>query len=414
MDRSGSPLGHALIWTDMRSIAQQTSIREILGPHLGEITGNQIYDQPEPRMMWIRDNQPDRYAQTFKFLTPVSYLIFRFTGKMAASTSDWGFHLAFDRYTRGWNEEFCRAVGLDSGKFPSLYESSQIVGELGVDAARDTGLTAGTPVVAGGQDTPMITLAVGAVDAGQSAMMRGTTDLLCITNDSGAYHPDLYTTCSVLPGRFVGYDMKEVVAAGGSYRWLAATLSQQADSEEFERLNALAEQVPAGSNGLLFLPYLLISTDPDPNKHRAGSFFGLTTATTRAEMARSVLEGTAFALRETIGRLAESGIEIRELRFTGGPASSHLWNQISADVTGRPVLVPAASSGAAAYGAALLAGLGLGLIPQDDDYAALRDMITVRERFEPQSAHRAYQRFYDAFCRLANQTAGISSSIRPE
>lgn len=414
IDRAGQPLGNALIWTDTRAASQQAYIRDVFGDGLGQVTGNDIYDQPEPRMLWLRDNDPDRYAATHKFLTTVSYLVFRFSGQMAATTSDWGFHLAFDRAKRTWNERFLNTVGLDVDKFPSLFESHAVVGSVTRDAARDTGLATGTPVIAGAQDSVIVALAVGAVDVGQSVVMRGTTEMLCVSTADGEYHPDLYTTCSALPGLFVRYDMREVVATGGSYRWLASTLFDRAAAEQFETMNDLATESAPGSNGLLYLPYLLISTQPDPAEQRAGCYFGLSTTTSRGDLCRAVMEGTAYALRETMGRLAQAGITVGDLRLTGGPAESELWNQITADVTGLPVLVPEVGGGAAAYGAALLAGLGVGVIPMDDGYATLRRMVTLRRQYRPDSARSAdYDRCYAGFCRLVAATRGIAAGLKP-
>jgi len=411
---TGEPLGRALIWTDERAVGQKARIREILGADLGKITGNDIYDQPEPRMMWIRDSQPDRYQKAAKFLSTVSYLILRFAGKMAANISDWGFHLAFDRTTKTWNYQFLEAVGLDSNKFPQLYAPHEIVGRLCEQAAEETGLMPGTPLVAGGQDATVAALAVGVLEAGQSLNMRGTTDLLSFCTDRVDYDPDLYTTVAVLPGLYMSYDMKEVVAAGGSYRWLAYMLFGETASYHFETMNDLAQTAPPGANDLLYLPYLLITTNPEPDLQRAGSFFGLNTSTTRGDLCRAVMEGTAYALREAAERLARADMNIIELRATGGPTKSPLWNQITADVTGLPMLMPAISAGAA-YGAALLAGLGVGVFPMDDGYVTLRSIIKLHRHFEPQAETRpVYDRLYNAFCRLAKNTSGIAPQLRTE
>jgi len=415
VDRMGQPLGPAIIWTDTRSVPQQSRLRQIFGTELGRLTGNDIYDQPEPRMLWIRDHQPDVYRNTYKFLTTVSYLLLRFTGKLAGNLSDWGFHLAFDRSTRSWNTAFCRAAGLDESKLPDIYASYELVGSVTEAAAAETGLLTGTPVVAGGQDSTVVALAVGALEAGQSVVMRGTTDLLCLCTTDGGYHPGLYTTFAVLPNLYIRYDMKEVVAAGGSYHWLAGVLFTETGKARFRAMDDLAAAAPAGSNGLLYLPYLLISTQPDLTQQRAGSFFGLTTTTSRADLCRAVMEGTACALRETIARLAANDIRVSELRLTGGPAESDLWNQITADVTGLPVLVPAVGSGAAAYGAALLAGLGVGVIPMDDRYETLRRLVVLRRSFRPRAQFGPiYDHVYAAFCQLASGTAGIAAQLKAD
>ncbi len=403
--RQGEALGRALIWTDERAALEQKRIREIFGERLGQVAGNEIYDQPEPRMMWLRDHEPQRY-QADCFMTTVSFLILRLTGKKAANCSDWGFHLAFDRLRQDWNEEFLRAVGLDAAKFPPLVAPTTVVGGISERAAAQTGLKAGTPVVAGGQDATVSALAVGALAPGQSVYMRGTTDLVSICTDRAEYLPGMYTTCAVLPGLFMRYDMNEVIAAGGSLAWLAQRLYHRAEADDFEQMDRLAEGAPPGSNGVFFLPYLLISTNPDPAKRRIGGLYGLKVASQDGDLCRAVMEGSAYALREAIERMAALGIATTDLRATGGPTRSRIWNQITADVTGLPVILPATSEGAA-YGAALLAGLGVGLYPADDGYQALKQVISLRQRTEPGvERHAAYEAGYAAFIRLARLTSG--------
>ena len=157
-----------------------------------------------------------------------------------------------------------------------------------------------------------------------------------------------------------------------------------------------------------------MATNPDPEMQRAGSFFGLNTATTRGSLCRAVMEGTAFALCEAAERMADAGIKIRELRATGGPTKSSLWNQITADIMGLPIYLPAVSAGAA-YGAAILAGLGVGIFPMNDGYQTLRNLVKLRDRFESQAQLRpTYDRMYSAFRRLANNTAGIAPQLEVE
>ncbi len=407
ISREGQPLGRAMIWTDERATPEQARIREIFGGRLGEVAGNQIYDQPEPRMLWLRDHQPERYAAADLFVTTVSYLILRLTGERAANTSDWGFHLAFDRAALTWNATFLDAVGIDAAKFPRLVAPTEVVGGVSPQAAAQTGLMAGTPVVAGGQDATVSALAVGAFTPGQSVYMRGTTDLLSVCTDQPGYQPGLYTTCGVLPGQFMGYDMNEVIAAGGSYKWLAQRLHHRADDTTFEAMDRQAEQSPPGAGGLVFLPYLFMSTNPDPARRRSGGFVGLTVSTEDGDLCRAVMEGTAFALREAVERMGASGIVTRELRATGGPTRSDLWNHITADVTGLPLILPVSSAGAA-YGAALLAGLGVGVYPLDDGCAALRGVVKLRGSVRPDPALRpAYNASYAAFCRLTHAVSGL-------
>lgn len=407
VDQQGEPLARAPIWTDARAGAQQRRIRQTFGADLGRVAGNDIYDQPEPRMMWFRDEHPELYARTACFLSTVSYLLLSLTGKLAANTSDWGFHLALDRRRKAWNETFLAGVGLTTEKFPALYAPTEVVGTVTGQAAAECGLQAGTPVVAGGQDSTVSALAVGALEAGQSVYMRGTTDLLSVCVAQPDYQPGLYTSCAVLPDLYMRYDMREVVAAGGAMTWLARMLFGEAGDARYEEIGALAEGAPPGAGGVIFLPYLLMSTKPDPAEERSSAFFGLTVNTGRSDLCRALMEGTAYAMRESLDFITALGIPIADLRPTGGPTRSRLWNQITADVTGLPVLLPGTSAGAA-YGAALLAGLGVGVYPLDDGYAVLRGAIRLEQRYDPQpQTAAAYGGMYDRFVRLARTTAGI-------
>lgn len=414
VNAAGEPLTRAFIWTDARASRQKKHIRQIFGRDLGPLLGNDIYDQPEPRMMWLRDNAPDIYTRTACFLSTVSYLMFRLTGEFGANTSDWGFHLAFDRTHKDWNQDFLMGVGLTSEKFPSLYTPHQIAGNVTPKSAAECGLIAGTPVVAGGQDSTVSALTVGSFEPGQSVFMRGTTDLLSICREHPEYHPDLYTTCAVLPGLYMSYDMKNVIASGGAYRWLAKMLFDKMDHDQYEEMNRLAASSPVGSNGLVFLPYMLMTTTPDPDQERAGIFFGLSIDTKREDLCRAVMEGTVFALHETIERMTQARVDVNELRSTGGPTRSCLWNQITANVTGLPVILPAVSGGAA-YGAALLAGLGVGVFPMDDGFKELQQAIIQCERFEPEAKLRPdYDHIYSTFLELVRSSSGISARMRPK
>lgn len=184
--------------------------------------------------------------------------------------------------------------------------------------------------------------------------------------------------------------------------------------ENYEEMNRLAASSAVGSNGLVFLPYMLMTTTPDPDRERAGMFFGVSVDTKREDFCRSVMEGTAFALRETINRMNRASIVVKELRPTGGPTRSHLWNQITANVIDLPIVLPAVSDGAA-YGAALLAGLGVGVFPMDDGFKKLQQVIRQRERFEPEAEVRTdYDHFYEVFLELAQATSGIAARMRGE
>jgi xylulokinase len=289
---------------------------------------------------------------------------------------------------------------VDPSQFPEVLEAHRVQGEVTAEAAHATGLRAGTPVMAGTVDSASAALEVGVVEPGIAAEMTGTSTVVIIPNDSGLTEPALIAMPHALPGLHLL--LGAMVSSGGCLRWFRDQLGQsevqaaaQQKIDPFDLLTQQAAGVPLGSDGVIFLPYMMGERSPLWHTNARGVFFGLSLATRKAALTRSILEGAAFALRHNVEVAMSAGAEVREMRSVGGCSRSDLWNQIKADVLGLPVLLPRTSVGSP-FGAAILAGMGAGAFP--DVRKSLLEMVKLERRFEPiQANHEKYSRIYQVF-----------------
>jgi xylulokinase len=279
-------------------------------------------------------------------------------------------------------------------------EAAAIQGEVTGEAAEATGLRAGTPVMAGTVDSPTAALEAGVAEPGIAVEMTGTSTVVIMPNDRGLTEPALIAMPHVVPG--IHLLLGAMVSSGGSLRWFRDQLGQpeaqaavEQKADAFDLLTRQAAHAGPGSDGVIFLPYMMGERSPLWHTNARGVFFGLSLATSKAALVRAILEGAAFALRHNVEVAVRAGAEVREMRSVGGCSRSDLWNQIKADVLGLPLLLPRTSVGSP-FGAAILAGMGAGAFP--DVRKSLREMATVDRRFEPNQAnHEKYARIYQVF-----------------
>jgi xylulokinase len=289
-------------------------------------------------------------------LLPKDYIRYCLTGDYAADLSDAAGMLLLDVAKRAWSKEVLDALQIPEAWMPQLYEGSAITGKISEVAAKATGLIAGTPVVGGGGDQAAGAVGMGAVKAGIVGLTVGTSGVVFAPLSTYAYDAQgrLHAFCHALPGQW--HFMAVMLSAAGSLQWYRDTL---APNEDFGALVEEAASVPAGSEGLQFMPYLTGERTPHPDPLARGAFIGLSVRHTRAHMTRAVLEGVAFGLRDGF-ELIKVSQPIEQVRLSGGGARSRLWRQILADVLGAALTSVEETEGAA-YGAALLAGLGAGV-----------------------------------------------------
>jgi xylulokinase len=395
LDAQGRVLRPAILWNDQRTAAQCQEITGWVGARrLLEITGNQaLTGFTAPKILWVRENEPHVYARAAHILLPKDYARYRLTGDFAVDKADGSGMILFDLKKRDWSGEILQALDLPAEWLPRSYEGPEITGTVTQEAAGVTGLKAGTPVMAGGGDQAAGAVGVGAVTPGIVSLVLGTSGVVFASTSQPLIEAEgrLHAFCHSVPATW--HLMGVMLSAAGSLRWYRDT---RAPGAAYDALLGPAAQVPAGSEGLLFLPYLTGERTPHPDPLARGAFVGLTVRHTQAHMTRAVLEGVAFGLRDSMELVRKAGLgEVRQVRVSGGGARSPLWRQILADVL-ETELVTVNTTEGAAYGAALLAGAGDGTWKTVED--ACREAIQVVERTQPQPRSAAsYQELYPQY-----------------
>jgi xylulokinase len=402
LDRRGQPLRPAVIWMDRRAEAEKDRLAELIGAEeIYRITGNRLDSFfVASRLLWLRNHEPETLKQTWQFLQVNGYINYRLTGQMSLDSANAVF-LQLRHYASGeWSTALCEACGVEPSQFPEVTEGTQIQGEVSAEASEQCGLRVGTPVLAGTVDSPSAALEVGVVEPGIAAEMTGTSTVVIIPNDRGLTEPALIAIPHVLPGMHLLAGA--MVSSGGCLRWFRDQLGQpeiqgacEGEGGAFDLLTRLAAEVGPGSGGVIFLPYMMGERSPIWNAHARGVFFGISLATPRAALVRSILEGTAFALRHTMEVALAAGAEVRELRSVGGCSRSDVWNQIKADVLGIPIVLPRTPIGSP-FGAAILAGMGTSAFP--DARKSVLEMVRLEKRFDPNiENHERYTQSYRLF-----------------
>ncbi len=408
LDRRHRVLRPAILWNDQRTAAEAAKIEERVGQRrLLALTGNRaLTGFTAPKVIWLRRHEPDLFRRLHHLLLPKDYLRLRLTGELATDVTDASGTLLFDVRARCWSGEVMRLLALDEGLLPGALESPAISGRVtaSASATADLGLLEGTPVVAGAGDQAAGAVGTGAVSPGVVMVSIGTSGVVFTAAERPAVDRGgrLHAFCHAVPGLW--HVMGVMLSAGGSFAWLASTLG---DSDE--HLSALARSSAAGAGGLLFLPYLSGERTPHADPLARGAFVGLTASHGPGDLARAVMEGVAFGLRDCLGLVRALRLPVREVRLIGGGARSPLWRQIVADVFALPILGLEAEEGAA-YGAALLAGVGGGLWP--DVPEACRAAVRTAGRVEPQPQavslyDELYSRYRDLYPKLKANFAAL-------
>jgi len=362
VDAQGNSLRPAMIWLDRRSVPQCERIRLRIGDDLLLAhAGNPLTPgYTTGKVLWLKENEPEVYGRTGKFLQSNGWIVYKLTGAFTHDYSQgYGVH-GFNIRSRTWDVEVCREIGLDVEKLADLVPSHKVVGTVRRDAAAATGLPEGIPVAAGGLDAACGTLDAGAIRPGEPQEQGGQAGGMSIVTSNPLPNPRLILGCHVVPGRWL---LQGGTTGGGSLRWFRQLLGGSRPPGSwpaFGELEREAERIPPGSGGLLFLPYLAGERSPIWDPEARGTFIGLSYETERGHWVRSIMEGCAYALRHNLQTAEDCGIPVVSLEAMGGAANSEVWTQIKADVTGKEIRVRASDS-ATTLGAAMLAGVGVGL-----------------------------------------------------
>jgi xylulokinase len=355
-----------------------------------------------PKVLWVRENEPEVYARAAQILLPKDYVRFKLTGAYATDVAGASGMSLLDLEQRDWSTEMLQALDIPRAWLPPTHEGPEIAGTISQEAAQATGLAAGTPVVGGGGDQAAGAVGVGAVAPGVVGLVLGTSGVVFAPTASPLIEPQgrLQAHCHAVPGRW--HLMGVMLSAAGSLRWYRDTMAPEMG---YDALLEPAASVPAGSEGLVFLPYLTGERAPYPDPNAKGAFIGLTVRHGLAHMTRAVLEGVAFGLRDSFALIRSAGLgQINQVRISGGGARSALWRQILADVLDTELVTVNTTEGAA-YGAALLAGVGAGVWPEVDK--ACESAIEILDRVEPQAkVVEQYSQVYPIY-------RGLYSTLKP-
>jgi xylulokinase len=405
LDARDAVIRPALIWCDVRTEKQCREFsRKVGDDRLIQLTCNPALPNfTLTKLLWVRENEPRNWARVRSVMLPKDYVRFRLTGGRAIDMADASGTLMLDVANRRWSREVLQAAEMDEALLPELFESPEVCGNISAAGASATGLQVGTPVVAGAGDQAAGATGMGIVAPGAVSATIGTSGVVFAATDRPALDSRgrLHTFCHAVPGRW--HVMGVTQAAGLSLRWFRDNFGAGADDgrDPYERLAEEASKAPAGSAGLLWAPYLMGERTPHLDPNARGALVGLTASHGRAHVIRSILEGVAYSLKDTFTLFEEMGVPVDRIRLGGGGARSPLWRQIQADVYGREVEIVEAEEGAA-YGAAILAGVGVKAWSSVDE--ACSRVVRGAAKTAPQTAametmesgYRNYRRMYGA------------------
>ena len=423
LDENDEVLRPALIWCDQRTQEECNVLDEIVGKRrLVELTSNPALPNfTLTKLMWVRTHEPEIWKRFRSFLLPKDYVRFRLTGVRATDVSDASGTLLLDVAHRRWSQEMLQATHLDVRCLPQLFESQQVVGKITAGAALATGLAEGTPVVAGAGDQAAGAIGMGIVKVGDVSATIGTSGVVFAATDKPCLDPRgrLHTFCHAIPERW--HVMGVTQAAGLSLRWFRDTFGAvgSATGDPYERLSHEASAIPAGADGVMWAPYLMGERTPYLDAEVRAALIGLAASHGRGHIIRAILEGVAFSLKDTLTIFAEIGVPVDDIRLGGGGARSQLWRQIQADVYAKPVSMLATEEGAA-YGAAVLAGVGAGLWPSVDDACA--QFVHIASVVEPgkrssaelQQRYKLYRAIYPALKHIGETNSAGPVSPRQQ
>jgi xylulokinase len=400
LDPANRVIRPSLIWCDQRSQAQVDWVNRKVGKArvLEYIANPVLTGFTLPKLLWVRDNEPQFYEQIRHVLLPKDYVRFRLTGEFATEVSDASGTALFDVVNRRWSYELADAVGVDRAVLPACFESSEISGEITTEAAVLTGLRAGTPVVGGGGDQAASAVGNGIVAAGLVSCTLGTSGVVFAHMEEVAYDASgrVHTFCHAVTGKW--HVMGVTQGAGLSLQWFR---NQLAPGSDYDRLTGEAAEAEAGSQGLYWLPYLMGERTPHLDALARGGWIGLTAKHRRADLIRSLIEGVSYSQKDCLDIVESLGVHVSSVRASGGGATSPFWRQVLADVFAKPVVTLASQEGSA-LGAALLAMVGTG------EYASVPEVcgavLAEAARVEPLPAnvavyergHRVFQALYPA------------------
>ena len=408
LDAAGNVIRPALLWNDQRTAAECDQIERLAGGRealIRMVANPALTGFTAPKILWLRNHEPSHFDQVRQVLLPKDYVRYRLSGTFAAEVSDASGTLLLDVAHRRWSKELLAKLDLDIALLPPVFESDQVTAKVSEIGSKATGLREGTPIVGGAGDQPAGAVGNGIVRSGAVSATMGTSGVVFAHTPEVGFDPlgRLQRGCHAVPGAW--HVMGVVLSAGGAFQWFRNNLGKREVEtaktqgvDPYDLLSQEAAKAGTGSEGLFFLPYLTGERTPHFNPTAKGGWIGLTVRHGRPHLIRSVLEGATYAMRDSLELIREMGLELTEIRLSGGGARNPLWRQIQADVYGQDVCTINASEGPA-FGVALLALVGTGAystVPEACD-ATIR--VVERTKLDP-VAKAYHDRAYPIYRKL--------------
>lgn len=367
LDKDGNPLGNSIIWCDQRTGEAVEKMKAVIGEKkLIQITANPAMTGfTAAKVVWVMQNEPERYAKCRHIMLPKDYIRYRLTGEIATEASDAAGTQLMDVPARSWSKEVLSLLGIDAAMMPPIYESPDVTGKVHAPGSKQTGIPQGVPVVGGAADNSAAAVGCGVVREGRAFTTLGTSGVVYAISDRVQIDPQgrVHTLCASVPGKYTV--MSCTLAAGLSLRWLRDTCCETEIAKAEARgidpyvlMDEMAASVPPGSDRLLFLPYLMGERSPHPNPDCRGVFFGLSAIHSKPHIIRSVMEGVAYSQAECVDVFRQMHVPVSDMTLCGGGSRSKLWRQILCDMYGCPANTLVVDEGPA-LGAAILAGVGV-------------------------------------------------------
>lgn len=423
LDAQGNVLRPCIMWNDQRTGKQCDEITQCAGgtQNLLRMIGNPVLPGfTAPKILWVREHESQVYARAAHVLLPKDYLRYKLTDAYATEPSDASGMALLDVAKRNWSDELLNALDIPRAWLPDVYESPVVSAKISARAARETGLLEGTPVVGGGGDQAAQAVGTGIVQEGIVSATLGTSGVVFASSDSYRLEPHglLHAFCHAAPNKW--HLMGVMLSAAGSFRWFRDALgkseSEKAKAKNKDVYDVLTQEAAlarAGCEGLIFLPYLTGERTPYPDPDARGVYFGITLRHGKPEMVRAVLEGVAYGLLDSLELIRALGLQIHQVRASGGGARSPLWRQILADVFHSEIALVNITEGAA-YGGALLAGVGAGVYASVEDACAqtirLTDSVTPDEDVQVyDDYYRVYRALYPALQAQFKQVSDVTA-----
>jgi xylulokinase len=403
-DENGEPLRPAILWSDSRSVDEATELRDKADARILQLSLNRV--NPTwlmPQLLWLSRHDSEAVAATRRLFLAKDWLRFKLTAAWHTDYSDVVGALLADSSARSWSPELCEMIGWSPETLPQVVDPTAIVGEITPAAAAECGLRVGTPVVCGSNDTTVELFGAGALRPGEGAVKLATAGVLYQVTDGPLVRPPVSCYPHIVDGLY--YTATGINSCASAHRWLR---DQFFAGDGFDGMDALARDVQPGSDGLLFHPYLQGERAPYWDSKLRADFLGLTMRHGRAHVARALYEGIAYAIRDAMTAAETAGLRYGTLRIIGGGARSATWRQIVADVLGKTVLVPA--NGDASFGAAALAGIGVGLYDGATD-AVDRCCHVVRTHEPSAETHDRYSEFFAVYTDAQRQLVEINHRL---